>query len=206
MRRFIKTVVPVEGYEEVKKVGNSYVVHMEPVSPNGDDSDTVECYETMTDDEPDMAALTEELRQWKHYICERELDAAKSERIKALLDYDTSTAVNSFEIRRDGVKLTDYWIPRDLRTSLEGDVMAASAVGDTYDFDIREMGITLSLDCNKFLAALNVLRQYAYTCYNVTSRHMAAINALQTVAEVEQYDFTVGYPPEKLVFNIEDLV
>jgi len=34
---------------------------------------------------------------------------------------------------------------------------------------------------------------------------MAAINAFESVEDVEAYDYTVGYPPQ-LEFNIEDLV
>ena len=74
-----------------------------------------------------------------------------------------------------------------------------------YVFDIREMGVSLSLDCQKFLDALTTLREYAYTAYNATSRHLAAIDALGTKEAVESYDFTTGYP-SKLEFNLEDLI
>lgn len=203
MRRFVKTSVPSDGYEEVRKVGERYVVHMEPVD-NGDGS--VTCYECMTDSEPDMAVLGADLQAWKAYIAERELATAKKVKTNALLEYDSSDAVNSFELRQGGVKMTDYWLPRDLRTSLDGDVRACQASGHaTYNFDIRELGVTLPLDCAKFLAALTTLREYAYTAYNVTSQHMAAIGRLASVGEVEAYDYTVGYP-QKLTFNVEDLV
>ncbi len=96
------------------------------------------------------------------------------------------------------------WLTRDLRTSLEGDVLAASAISDTYTFDIREIGISLELNCNKFLAALAVLRRYAYKAFNVTSSHLVAINNLGTVQEVEAYDFTTDYP-ERLIFSVEEL-
>ena len=36
-------------------------------------------------------------------------------------------------------------------------------------------------------------------CQNVTDTHKSAINAKITVNQVENYDFTTGYP-EKLVF------
>ena len=204
MRRFVRTSVPVEGYEQVKKVGERWLVHLEG-TPAGEQQDTLECYECMTTEEPDIAELTAELQTWKAYVAERELAVAKMVKKQELTEYDSSSAVNSFEIRRGGEKITDYWIGRDLRTSLEGDVKAAKEVGSTYDFDVRELGITLTLDCEKFLAALEVLRRYAYTAYNVTSRHLAAIDALETKEAVDSYDFTTGYP-DKLVFNLEDLV
>ena len=203
MRRFMKVSVPTEGYAEVKQVGTRYVVHLEGVANEGDGTTT--CYECMVDEAPDMDVLRQELAEYKEYIGGVELRMAKEARKKVLMAYDSSPSVNSFEIRRGGVKMTDYWIERDLRTSLEGDVMACSAKHETYNFDIREMGITLPLNCTKFLAALNTLREYAYTAYNVTSAHLAAIDALATVDAVEAYDFTTGYP-EKLVFDIDTLV
>jgi len=202
MRRFVRTSVPAEGYEQVKKVGEKWLVHLEGTPVEGG---LIECHECMTDNEPDIAELTAELQTWKAYVAERELAVAKMVKKQELTEYDSSSAVNSFEIRRGGEKITDYWIGRDLRTSLEGDVKAAKEVGSTYDFDVRELGITLTLDCEKFLAALEVLRRYAYTAYNVTSRHLAAIDALETKEAVDSYDFTTGYP-DKLVFNLEDLV
>jgi hypothetical protein len=163
------------------------------------------CYECMTEEEPDMIALAKELANYKVYIRNLELQNAKDRKIRELIEYDSSSAVNSFEIRRHGVKVIDYWIPRDLRTSLEGDVTAAAKVGDTYKFDIREMGITLTLNCNKFLEALSILRIYAVECFNQTSAHLAAIKSLPALEDVEEYDFTTDYP-DKLVFNIDELV
>lgn len=202
MRQFIKTVVATEDYQEVKRLGDKYVVHQEPVEDK--ESGTTACWETMTDAEPDMAVLAEELAAWKSHLADVELRIAKQQKIAEIAAYDMSSAVNSFEIQNNGVKVTDYWIGRDLRTSLEGDVLAAESVGSTYKFDIREMGVTLELDCAKFLAALAVLRRYAYTAYNVTSQHIANVNALTSVVEVEAYDYTEGYP-EKLVFDIAEL-
>lgn len=201
MTRFMKVSVPAEGYAEISRIGNLYVVHLDGVQKD----DMIECYEYITEDTPDVSQLQEDLVVWKNYIAEKELQFAKETKCKDLLKYDSSDAVNSFEIRRGGIKVTDYWLDRDLRTSLEGDVTACSKVKNTYNFDIRELGITLELDCQKFLAALGVLRQYAYTAYNVTSQHLATINQLTSVQDVQNYNFTTGYP-EKLVFDLEDLI
>lgn len=202
MRQFIKTVVATDGYKEIEQRGDKCVVHLLPVEDK--ESGTTACWETMTDAEPDMAVLAEELAAWKARLDEVELRIAKQQKIAEIAAYDVSTAVNLFEIQNNGVKVTDYWIGRDLRTSLEGDVLAAESVGSTYKFDIREMGVTLELNCAKFLAALAVLRRYAYTAYNVTSQHIANVNALTSVVEVEAYDYTQGYP-DKLVFDIAEL-
>ena len=202
MRRFINASMPTEGYAEVEKMGDRYAVRLEPVD-NGDGSTSF--YECMTDGEPDMESLRADLQEWKAYRSGRDLEAVKKEKEAEILAYDSSPAVNSFEIRKGGEKVTDYWIDRDLRTSLEGDVIACSSVSDTYKFDIREMGITLELNCNKFLEALANLRRYAYTAFNVTSQHIAAMKALETQEAVKGYDYTTGYP-QKLSFDIENLL
>ena len=49
------------------------------------------------------------------------------------------------------------------------------------------------------LDMLNTLELYALNCYNVTQSHIAAVRALQTIEEIENYDYTIGYP-EKLSF------
>lgn len=203
MRQFVKSVVPTQGYEEVKKVGSKYIVHLEG-ERSEEAGGSISCWECMTTEEPDMAALTAELQAWKAHVAELELTSAISSKQREILSYDSSPSVNSFEIRRNGEKMMDYWIGRDLRTSLEGDVLAASAIGDTYKFDIRELGISLELNCTKFLAALTHLHQYAYQAFNVTSLHLANVSQLATVEAVQEYDFTTGYP-EKLVFNLEEL-
>lgn len=200
MKRFIKTIVPTEGYEEVKKIGNKWLVHLEPQV----DGEATTCYEIMVNEQPVIATLTADLQEWKTYMAGRELEIKKMVKLQELTAYDKSKAVDNFIINRGGVKLIDYWIGRNLRSSLKDDVQAATKMGETYDFDVRELGITLTLNCEKFLAALDTLRVYAYTTFNTTSRHMAAINALQTVEAVDAYDFTQNYPPQ-LTFNLEDL-
>ena len=44
------------------------------------------------------------------------------------------------------------------------------------------------------LAMLNALELYALNCYNVTQSHIAAVNALDSIEEIEEYDYKVGYP------------
>ena len=203
MIQFIKTIIPAQDYQEVQKLGQMYVVHLD----REDDPETgsTTCYECMVEGTPDMEAIAADLEVYKAKIAEIGLRIAKDEKCKEISNYDTSENVNSFEIWRGGEKFTDYWIDRDLRTSLEGDVKACKEISNTYKFDIREFGVTLELNCDKFLAALTLLRQYAYTAYNVTSQHLANVKNLTTEEEVQNYDYTQNYP-QKLIFNLEDLV
>lgn len=202
MQRFIKVTVPKQGFKQIKQIGDKYLIHLDEEVV---DDNMYECYECTVFDTPNIEILTQQLNIWKNYINNKELEIVKKEKCQKLQEYDTSSAINSFSIFKQNQKLTDYWIDRDLRNSLEGDVTAASKVGETYTFDIRELGISLELNCNKFLKALDKLRQYAYTAYNITSKHLVNINNLTTKEAVEKYDFTKDYPI-KLSFNIEDLV
>ena len=47
---------------------------------------------------------------------------------------------------------------------------------------------------------LAMVQRYADACYLVTERHKKAVRALQSIEEVEAYDYTTGYP-EKLVLG-----
>jgi hypothetical protein len=46
---------------------------------------------------------------------------------------------------------------------------------------------------------LVLLEVYAAEALNTTERHKIAINALETIEEIEAYDYTTGYPT-KLAF------
>lgn len=203
MRQFVRTSVPTEKYQEVKKVGERYVCHFEPVEDK--EVGVMKCYECIVAEEPDMEALRTDLATWKAYLAQKELELAKKSKVKEVLEYDVSPNVNSFTITKNGEKVTDYWIDAQTRATLGGAVRSAVAIGKTvYNFDVRELGITLPLNCEKFLAALNVLEDYACQSYNKTSQHIANINALESVEAVSEYDYTSGYP-EKKTFEVTEL-
>jgi hypothetical protein len=45
------------------------------------------------------------------------------------------------------------------------------------------------------------IQLYADQCFLVTKQHEAAVNALDSIESVDNYDITLGYPT-KLVFNV----
>ena len=196
MRRFVKTTVPADGYEEVRKVGERYVVHMEPVS-NGDGSMT--CYECMTDSEPNMEVLGADLQAWKAYIAERELATAKQQKIAELKAYDASDAVNGFDVTISGNTMS-LWINRETRADYRSSIEAAELLGRAEVKPVfGGQEVTLSVQMAKM--ALAQVQLYANQCFGVTERHKAAIEAFLTVQDVEDYDFTAGYPP-RLTFEV----
>lgn len=58
-----------------------------------------------------------------------------------------------------------------------------------------------NLSCDDALAMLSALELYASQCFNKTAEHLAAVSELETVAEIQSYDYTAGYP-EQLSFSI----
>ena len=41
---------------------------------------------------------------------------------------------------------------------------------------------------------LNAVEVYASEALNTTESHKAAINSLDSIEDIEEYDFTIGYP------------
>ena len=126
-----------------------------------------------------------------------EIERAKKEKIKALMAYDSSAAVNEFFYGN-----TDMWVALEKRVGL------SKAVNDHEFLGLPEMtytmddGTQLTLPLTKWKYLLATVEIYAQECYNVTASHAANIKRLSGVEQVMEYDFTQGYP-EKVHFEIE---
>jgi hypothetical protein len=115
------------------------------------------------------------------------------ERITA---YDSSDHVNSFSI--GGVHT---WIDKATRVGLKLRFEAEKRLGKT-ETTLWQNGKQFPLPLEGEVTALDMLdgiELYASTCYDVTQKHLAAINTLTSVEEVKNYDYLEGYP-EKLSF------
>ena len=44
------------------------------------------------------------------------------------------------------------------------------------------------------------LEAYAYKCYVMTAKHLQAVQSLQTIEDILNYDYTTGYP-EKITLE-----
>ena len=122
-------------------------------------------------------------------------------RLLVLRDYDSSKEVNICYIILGDNQLS-YWADRTERSSLKTAVQDCIALGrTTYRLDLREKKVSIDINCELLLQMLSALEVYAVDCYNKTTDHEYAISALETIEEVESYDFKVGYP-EKLTFNL----
>lgn len=143
---------------------------------------------------------------WVEYIAptptEKELfNKVQSNKIKDVEYYDASKEVNICYIKTP-LDTIPYWANKTERSTLKSAIHDCIAMGrETYRLDLREVGVSVDINCEKLLSMLSALEVYAIDCYNKTTDHIYAINNLTTVEEIEAYDYRVGYP-EKLTFTL----
>ena len=122
---------------------------------------------------------------------EEELQRAKEVKIAEIAAYSDSDAVNSLTF--NGLKT---WLTPNVRANYLVSLDAAELLGET-DITFVVEGVQASLPIKQVRLLLAKIQRYADACFIVTERHKIAVKALQTVDEVETYDYTKGYP-EKL--------
>lgn len=188
MYTFIKTRVPVKGYKPVETVGD--MVHAR-FGREIIDADTYACAETMASADKFNAEDAEEAyKKWKATLAASEVRQAKDAKTREIEAYDTSTAVNGFKLNG-----TAFWLDKATRVGLMNSTTIAKNMGsETTDLWLGEARLTI--DCDKVIRLLGGIEMYALECFNVTARHKAEVNDLKTVAEVEAYDVTEGYPKQ----------
>lgn len=188
MYTFIKTRVPVKGYKPVETVGD--MVHAR-FGREIIDADTYACAETMASADKFNAEDAEEAyKKWKATLAASEVRQAKDAKTREIEAYDTSTAVNGFKLNG-----TAFWLDKATRVGLMNSTTIAKNMGsETTDLWLGE--VKLTIDCDKVIRLLGGIEMYALECFNVTARHKAEVNDLKTVAEVEAYDVTEGYPKQ----------
>ena len=124
---------------------------------------------------------------------EQLLERAKANKIADLMDYDQSDAVDSFTINGNTM-----WLTVEERQQIATQISANEAVGRT-NMTRWFGGASYTFPLVTWKQMLVDLEVYAGDAINVTESHKAAINALTTVEDVEEYDFETGYPA-KLMF------
>lgn len=130
---------------------------------------------------------------------QRTLEDAKREKLIAIEQYDASSSVNGFNVVSDGNTISAWLTPAE-RANYRSSIDAAEVVGiDNLSLYIGETLITLPTATAKVMLAQ--IQLYADQCFLVTKQHEAAVNALDSIESVDNYDITLGYPT-KLVFNI----
>ena len=191
---FVKTLVPKGQYKKKEEREGVCIVHLDGVL--NEEMGAYECVEcSMPVSEYSETAVNEAYAAWKAATANRGLVRAKREILKHIEAYDTSSAVNGFELNGAVV-----WLDKATRVGLMNSTTIAKAMGQATT--TLWLGDTkLEVDCDMAIQLLSVLEMYALKCFNVTAAHKKAVAELTDIGEVLSYDYTKGYP-EKLSMEV----
>ena len=123
------------------------------------------------------------------------IERARMMKLNELHKYDESSEVNDCIIVYQGEEI-HYWANKTERNDLKNAVRDCIAMGrEYYRLDLRDKGISLTIQCELLLGMMATLEVYAIDSFNKTTDHEFAIKALPTKAEIDAYEFRgVGYP------------
>jgi hypothetical protein len=132
---------------------------------------------------------------WNMQLKQRTLDQAKEEMIEKITEYDSSTEVNSFTINNE----IEGWFTPEERSNYKSSIDAAKLVGlNELSFFIGDMLLTVSPTQAEYMLAQ--IQLYADQCYIVTKEHKIEVMNLESIEDVDSYDYTKDYP-EKINFT-----
>lgn len=135
---------------------------------------------------------------WVEYVIpeptEEELfSRALQDKKQDILAFDASQDVNEFYI--NGLSV---WLDKATRAGLKLRFEAEMAMGNEATV-LWYKGTQFPLPLSQAMRMLYAIEVYASACYDNTQQHLANIEAITTIEELEAYDYTLGYP-EKLNF------
>ena len=131
----------------------------------------------------------------KDTLRELTVEDVRSQKLGELAVYDKSSAVNEFFVNGIGT-----WFEPAERSNYSSSINSAKLLDmETLTFYIGSVALTVpTAQAEQMLAAVQL---YADQCFIVTKQHEAAINSLESIEDINNYNFKTGYP-EKLVFSI----
>ena len=128
---------------------------------------------------------------------ERTLEEAKLEKLMEIEEYDNSEDVNNFTINN----VIPAWFTPAERTNYALSINSAKLLGqEKLKFPVGANVMEVATEKAELM--LSAIHLYADSCYMVTMQHKIAVENLENVEDVDNYDFKSGYP-EKLNFNID---
>ena len=110
--------------------------------------------------------------------------------------YDQSDDVNLFYLADQPM-----WLDAQTRQTLRISIESYQAIG-TEQVTKWFGGQQFTFPTAAWLTMLNALEAYAGEALNVTEAHRAAVMAMNSVEDIEDYDITQGYP-QKLNLSTE---
>lgn len=125
----------------------------------------------------------------KYFQSENDIESWKAIRRKQIKGYDQTEKVNRFYL--SGLPL---WLDKATRVGLVNSISAEKREGNEVT-DLWFESIMIQLPVDDALAKLDKIELYAKNCYNVTASHIAEIEQIDNLEELQQYDITAEYPP-----------
>lgn len=118
----------------------------------------------------------------------RLIHTARGQKTTEIERYDKSDVVNTFTFA--GQRM---WFDKNERSAIRHGVESCEGSGmETYS--IWYGGKEYTIPTNVCKQMLNAVELYAIRCFDTTERHKANVATLQTLEEIENYNYREGYP------------
>lgn len=138
---------------------------------------------------------------WVEYVIPKPAEETEEQKLNRLRDklkqriemFDTSPEVNEFYVGD-----MPMWLDKATRAGLLLRFQAEQAMG-LVDTTLWYNGSQFPLKVEQAIQMLYAIELYASACYDKTQEHLANVGKLETIEEIEAYDYRIGYP-EKLRF------
>lgn len=195
MKRFCYLTTPKESVKPLEQISPNVWRAMRVVDNTEDEAGRILAASAKYDHEPTAEEVDADLASYKADLDRMALIQAKRQKLIEITDYNTSENVDGFLLNG-----TRHWLTLEERKSAKLSTDAHITLGHETTEQYLD-GKLYTIPCQTLLLMLAQLEVYALNCLNNALRQKSEVEALTTVAEVEEYDVTNGYP-EMLNFNI----
>lgn len=193
MTNFVYTVIPASEYKDKYEVGNRTIFHFNPVE-EGDIITCIEC--SVNTEDANEEQIKNDLNTFINQSNIKKNNRKILNVISKINEYDKSSQVNGVTI--NGIYT---WFDKATRVGLRNSTNVLKKLGnETTSLWVNNKEITIK--CDQLIDMLDKLEIYALNCFDITSKHKRNVYQLSTIEEIENYDYTSGYP-EKLTFTYE---
>lgn len=193
MTNFVYTVIPASEYKDKYEVGNRTIFHFNPVE-EGDIITCIEC--SVNTKDANEQQIKNDLNTFINQSNIKKNNRKILNVISKINEYDKSSQVNGVTI--NGMYT---WFDKATRVGLRNSTNVLKKLGnETTSLWVNNKEITIK--CDQLTDMLDKLEVYALNCFDITSKHKRNVYQLSTIEEIENYDYTSGYP-EKLTFTYE---
>ena len=124
---------------------------------------------------------------------EDKLNTIRQDVINKIIEYDSSTEVNEFFLGEASI-----WMDKATRSGLMLRFESELKLGDKHT-TLWYNGVQYPLELTVALNMLYMIEKYASQCYDNTQLHLSNVSKLETIEDIQNYDYKTGYP-EKLRF------